>query len=128
LFFLHEKTKSFISIYLGTKVKPGLLFPHGGPININPAVEIGENVIIHPNTLLGGNRKTGAPIIGDNVFIGNGAKLIGRIHVGNWVFISPGAVLTHDVPDDTVVGAGLNYFLRPQGGRIAVERYMKLQE
>ena len=46
-----------------------------------------------------------APVIGDNVFIGVGAKIIGNIRIGNNVMIGANAVVTKDVPDGyTVVG------------------------
>ena len=46
-----------------------------------------------------------AATIGDNVFIGAGAKIIGEVTIGNNVKIGANAVVVHDVPDDcTVVG------------------------
>ena len=46
-----------------------------------------------------------APVIGDNVFIGTGAKIIGNITIGNNVLIGANAVVTKDVPDNcTVIG------------------------
>lgn len=67
---------------------------------------------------MGGNRKkNGSPKIGDNVFIGHGAKLIGPINIGNNVFISPGAIITKDIGDDAVVGAGVNKILSDSGGK-----------
>ncbi len=43
------------------------------------------------------------PVIGDNVYIGSGAKIIGSVNVGNNVAIGANAVLTKDVPDNAVV-------------------------
>lgn len=46
-----------------------------------------------------------APVIGNNVLIGTGAKLLGGIQIGNNVKIGANAVVTKDVPDNcTVVG------------------------
>ena len=46
-----------------------------------------------------------APIIGDNVFIGAGAKILGPIKIGNGAVIGANAVVTKNVPDNcTVVG------------------------
>ena len=46
-----------------------------------------------------------APRIGNNVFIGAGAKILGSVYIGNNVKIGANAVVTKDVPDgSTVVG------------------------
>lgn len=118
--FIH---KYLIELDPDTKIGPGIHFPHNGPIVINPKTIIGENCIIHPCTLLGGDRKTGAPIIGNNVFIGHGSKLIGKINIGDYVFIAPGAIITKDIPKDSIVGCGLNNIIKPSGGKTEVERY-----
>ena len=48
--------------------------------------------------------KKGCPIIGDRVYIGAGAKVIGKVRVGNNVAIGANSVVTKDVPDNAVVG------------------------
>lgn len=101
----------------------GLSFPHNGPFVINYNSIIGQNCTIHPNVLIGGDRGKGSPIIGDNVFIGNGAKIIGKCKVGNWVFIAPGAIITKDVPSNALVGSGLNNIINNDGKR-HVELYL----
>ncbi|MFC2064935.1 serine O-acetyltransferase [Chloroflexota bacterium] len=47
--------------------------------------------------------REGYPVIGDNVYIGPGAKIIGKVHVGNNVAIGANCVVTKDVPDNAVV-------------------------
>lgn len=107
-----------------TRIKPGLIFVHNGPIVINPKAIIGENAIIHPCVLIGGDRsKTTPPIIGDNVFIGHGVKIIGGCKIGNSVFLAPGAVITKDVPENYIMGAGINNVISCNGGIIANSRY-----
>jgi len=49
-----------------------------------------------------GNKK-GFPVIGNNVYIGPGAKIIGNVHIGNNVAIGANCVVTHDIPDNGVV-------------------------
>lgn len=47
-----------------------------------------------------------APVIGDNVYIGAGAKILGSIKIGNNVNIGANSVVVNDIPDNcTVVGA-----------------------
>lgn len=48
----------------------------------------------------------GAPTIGDNVYIGAGAKIIGNVHVGDNCRIGANAVVVKDVPDNTTVFMG----------------------
>lgn len=87
----------------------GLCLPHPFGIIINRTATIGRNVTIFHQVTIGVNEHHGdlgvAPTIGDNVFIGAGAKIIGPITVGTNVRIGANAVVTKDVPDNaTVVG------------------------
>lgn len=45
----------------------------------------------------------GAAVIGDNVFIGAGTKIIGAVKIGNNVIIGQNCVITKDVPDNSIV-------------------------
>lgn len=81
----------------------GISFSHGGPIVIVGGAKIGEYVMIHPNVLIGGQIYVGCPTIGNRVFIGNGAKIIGKIQIGNDVFIAPGTIVVKDIPSGSVV-------------------------
>lgn len=84
---------------------PGLRILHYGWIVINENTRIGNNLTIYPGVEIGHKyRGGGAPIIGDNCFIGAGAKIFGNIHIGNNVTIAPNAVVTKDIPDNCVVG------------------------
>ena len=91
---------------------PGLCIGHIGTIVINGNVRIGSNARIHVGVNIGNYslldenwRTDNTPTIGDNAYIGPGAKLFGRITIGNDVAIGANAVVTKDVPDHvTVVG------------------------
>lgn len=79
--------------------------PHGlyGIIISHNAV-IGSNcTIFHQVTI--GEGKGGAPVIGDNVFIGAGAKIIGNVKIGSNSKIGVNAVVVHDVPENSIVTA-----------------------
>lgn len=76
---------------------------------IGAGSEIGKNTIIRQNVTIGGKNVNGqfvCPIVGDNVMIGAGAVLLGKIRIGNNVQIGANSVVLDDVPDNvTVVGA-----------------------
>jgi serine O-acetyltransferase len=76
--------------------------PHGGfGVVIHGDTVIGDDAIIFHNVTIG----NGGARIGDRVYIGTGATLIGRIKIGNDVSIGAGAIVNFDVPDgSTVVG------------------------
>jgi serine O-acetyltransferase len=94
-----------------TKIGNSLILPHGGNgIIIHPHVEIGEKATIYHQVTIGINegglgKSTKAPKIGNNVFIGTGAKIIGDITIGNNVKIGANAVVVKSIPDNaTAVG------------------------
>ena len=89
-----------------TKIVSGLYIGHFGCIRVSPNVIIGKNCNVSPWIAIGqvnrGVRK-GWPVIGDNVYIGRGAKIIGNITIGNNVAIGANCVVTLDIPDNAVV-------------------------
>lgn len=82
----------------------GLYIPHAlaGGIVINANSTVGERVTLLSGVVIGGNH-TGTPVIGNDVFIGANAVIIGNIKIGDSVTIGAGAIVTHDVPDNAVV-------------------------
>lgn len=82
----------------------GLTIWHWGPIIINPAAKIGENCTLYPGVLIGHkNIMGGVAIIGNNVFIGAGTKIIGPVKIGDNVTIGQNCVITKDIPSNSVV-------------------------
>jgi serine O-acetyltransferase len=85
------------------------LFPHGlHGIFVSGEAKIGSNCILFQQVTIGSNtlidsKGLGAPTIGDNCYIGAGAKIIGKIRIGNNVRIGANAVVYRDVPDDSTV-------------------------
>jgi|BarGraNGADG00212_2_1021979.scaffolds.fasta_scaffold00084_3 serine O-acetyltransferase len=80
----------------------GLCLVHYGTIVVSQNAIVGENCRIHPSTSIG--YYNGAPTIGNNVYIGPGAKLYGNITIGNNVSIGANAVVNHNIPDNVTVG------------------------
>lgn len=78
---------------------PGLSIAHWGTIVINPNVRIGANCRIHPSTSIG-EYNGGSPQLGDDCYIGPGAKLFGPIILGDRVKIGANAVVTKSFPSD----------------------------
>lgn len=81
----------------------GLYIQHGFATMI-AAKSIGENAWINQQVTIGYNGQGDPPVIGDNVTIACGAKVLGPIHVGNHVTVGANAVVVRDVPDNCVVG------------------------
>ena len=85
-----------------------VLMPHPYGIVIHSLTLIGRRVTIMQQVTLGGRRLgvNEAPIIEDDVYIGAGAKILGKVRVGSHAVIGANAVITRDVPAGaTVVGA-----------------------
>lgn len=82
----------------------GLTIWHWGTIIVNPHAKIGKGCVLNSGVIIGHKQNGLAPHIGDNCFIGGGAKVIGNITVGDNVTIAPNAVVTKDVPSNTIVG------------------------
>lgn len=87
----------------GAKIGPGFRIYHFGGIILNPSVVIGRNCTLRHGVTIG-NRKNDhdVPVIGDNVDIGAGAKVLGAIQIGNNVSIGANAVVLCNVPDDHI--------------------------
>jgi serine O-acetyltransferase len=84
------------------KLGGGLMMPHPNGIVIHPDAIVGPNCLILQQVTLGLG-KGGVPVVGGDVNIGAGAKVLGGIHVGNHSVIAAMAVVTHDVPERTMV-------------------------
>lgn len=82
---------------------PGLSIAHYGSIVVSGRVRVGRNCRIHSDVNIGETRD-GAPQIGDNVYIGPGAKIFGAITIGDGAAIGANAVVHRDVPAGVTVG------------------------
>lgn len=85
-------------IPINTQIGGGLLIPHPNGIVIHPDVTIGPNCLILQQVTLGSNEAGDLPMIGGHVDIGAGAKLIGKVSIGNHAKIGANAVVLIDVP------------------------------
>ena len=87
-------------------VGKGLYLGHPRNITINPNVVIGDWCNLHKGVTIGqenrGKRK-GCPTLGNRVYVGINAVVVGNITIGDDVLIAPGAYVNCDVPSHSIV-------------------------
>ena len=83
----------------------GTVLGYGGlGIVIHGRAVLGEYCHVDQNVTIGGtSKKREVPIIGNYVYIGAGAKILGPIKIGNNIVIGANAVVITDIPDGSVV-------------------------
>ena len=81
----------------GAEFGPGLVLVHSDGVVINGAVRGGRGVTIEHQVTIGAEGRR-SPILGDGVFLGAGAKIIGAVRIGDFVRIGANAVVVDDVP------------------------------
>ena len=88
----------------GTDFGPGLVFIHSTGIVINGQVRGGAHIYLEHQVTIGAERRAN-PVLGDRVFIGAGAKIVGAVTIGDDVKIGANAVVLDDIPSGmTAVG------------------------
>lgn len=96
-----------IQLSTAARIGPGLYLPHLGTIVVGSRSEIGSHCTIAHNVTIGhaggGTRGGGNPVIGNRVYIGPGAIVIGPITIGDDVLIGAGAVVVKSVTSRGVV-------------------------
>lgn len=86
---------------------PGLSIAHRGCIVVNGNAKVGKNCRIQECTTIGAtNGESSAPILGDNIFLGSGSRIIGNIRIANDIAVGANAVVTKtfDTPGITIAG------------------------
>jgi serine O-acetyltransferase len=103
----HYSIRYGIDISRDARIGSGFYIGHFGGIFVNAEVVIGDNCNISQGVTLGrqnrGERE-GCPTIGNNVYIAPGAKIIGRVTVGDRAAVGANAVVVSDVTPGTTVG------------------------
>ena len=82
---------------------PGLSLAHYGSVVVNGRAHVGRNARVHSCVNIG-EADGKVPRIGDNVYLGPGAKLFGDVSVGDGAVIGANAVVNRDVPPRVMVG------------------------
>jgi serine O-acetyltransferase len=95
-----------VEIGPGAVIGPGLRISHGTGLVIGGYARIGRNALLLHGVTIGSpspSRVEAMPVIGDNAFIGAGAKVIGGITIGDDVFIGVNAIVAQDIPSGSRV-------------------------
>ena len=87
---------------------PGLSIAHEGTIVVNGKCRVGNNCRIHVDVVLGqGRDHDDVPVLGNNIHIGPGVKIIGGVKIGDNTVIAAGAVVTKSFPEGNCTIGGV---------------------
>ncbi len=109
-----------VDIAPAARIGPGLRIAHGTGIVVGNGVTIGADCLLMQGTTLGAPsmaRIGDMPTLGDRVTIGAAAAVIGRVTLGDDVFVAAHALVTQDVPANTKVLCLPGLELRPRAAR-----------
>ena len=102
--YCHKIEKKYqCRITPGAKIGKHLTIPHPNGIVVGKGREIGDNVTIYHQVTIGQNHGK-YPVIGNNVIIYAGAKIVGGIRVGDNCIVGANAVVIDDVPENNILG------------------------
>jgi serine O-acetyltransferase len=107
--------KVYGALYLISEITTGVHIPCGvtlgkrfhiihadGSISIHPATIIGDDVGVMHNVTIGTNMNDEVPVIGNKVFIGVGASVLGGVKIGDGARIAANSLVISDVPAGAV--------------------------
>jgi len=112
-----------IEIHPGAVIGEGFFIDHGSGVVIGETAEIGNNVTIYQGVTLGGTgheKGKRHPTIGDNVVIGNGARILGSFLVGENSRIGAGAVVIEPVPSNSTVVGNPGRIVKQNGRKVGM--------
>ena len=95
-----------IEIHPGAKIGKRLFIDHGMGIVIGETAKVGDDCTRYHQATLGGTGKDSIkrhPILGNNIMVGCGSKVLGPINIGDNVKIGAGAIVLKDVEENTTV-------------------------
>ena len=95
-----------IEIHPAAKIGKNLFIDHGMGVVIGETAVVGDNVTMYHGVTLGGlslKKEPRHPIVGNNVVIGAGAKILGRVSIGDNARIGANCVVREDVPANAII-------------------------
>jgi len=120
LWWRHLKVKYGFDISYRTKIGKGLYIGHFGGIVVHGDAEIGEYCNLSQGVTIGElirGKKAGIPKIGNKVFIGPGATILGNITIGDEALIGTQSIVNFDVPNQAVVASPLASIISNKGSK-----------
>jgi serine O-acetyltransferase len=125
LSFIYHVLSKVVQVVTGidlpceVEVGPGFVLDHFGGIIVSGYARFGARCRLRTGVVVGLARVDDpcAPAFGDDVDIGAGAKVLGRIRIGSRVCIGANAVVVTDVPDDSIA-VGVPAVIRPRRGAV----------
>ncbi len=94
-----------IEIHPGATIGRRFFIDHGMGVVIGETAEIGDDVMLYHGVTLGGRalvKQKRHPTLGNRVTVGAGAKILGPVVIGDDSAVGANAVVTHDVPPDSI--------------------------
>jgi serine O-acetyltransferase len=125
------KSRFGLQIYLNTKLGKGFRINHFGNIIINQGCTIGDNCNVAQGVTIGNvsrGKLKGCPTIGDRVWIGANAIVVGNINIGNDVLIAPLSYINCDIPANAVVSGNPCKILNYNGSGVYVKNVYQSDE
>ena len=97
-------------------IGPGLYIAHIGGVHMNPAAVLGKNCDVAHRVTIGASAmgRQGVPVLGDDVYVGTGATLVGKIKIGSGAKIAANTLVITNVPEGaTIMGVPGRIIMRP---------------
>lgn len=108
----------------------GLHIPHYGTIVVNGDCKIGNYAVLHTSVCIGGAGK----VVGDGIYVGTGAKVMGPIHLGDGVSIASQSLVNKNFTENHVLLAGMPASIKKnrkiwyeEDGGIYIERVKRIE-
>jgi serine O-acetyltransferase len=115
VFRLGVELTTGIVIEPGCQIGDGFHIVHAGNIKIHPKAVIGRRCGVMPDVTVGETiGRDGAPTIGDDVYIGPGARILGPVHIGDGALVAANSLVITDVPAGATA-MGVPARILPQG-------------
>ena len=121
IIFLSKLVGKFLGCEIGIncKIPKRLFLAHPNGIVVGGETVLGENVVLNHQVTLGGKNpyfqggsvEKEYPILQNGVYVGAGAKILGHVTIGEWSIIGANAVVTIDVPANSIV-VGFNKIIK----------------
>jgi serine O-acetyltransferase len=89
---------TLIDLHPDAEIGPGMIIAHGGPIRVHGATKIGADCALHDGVTIGAGPRPGGAVIGDHVYLGCHASIIGAVTIGDDATVAANSSVISDVP------------------------------